>query len=75
MRKGDWKLIYFYETGKKELYNIPNDIGENNNLVSEYPALVKELSENLGQYLRKVGAQRPSLKATGKLVPWPDEVD
>lgn len=75
VRKGDWKLIYFYETGKKELYNIPNDIGENNNLVSEYPALVKELSENLGQYLRKVGAQRPSLKATGKLVPWPDEVD
>ena len=28
VRSGDWKLIYFYETGTKELYNIADDIGE-----------------------------------------------
>lgn len=26
--QGHWKLIYFYETGKKELYNLKNGIGE-----------------------------------------------
>ena len=37
IRKGDWKLIYSYKTGKKELYNIPRDIGEKNDLAARYP--------------------------------------
>lgn len=28
IRKDEWKLVYYYETGKKELFNIPNDISE-----------------------------------------------
>lgn len=28
IRQGKWKLIYFYETGQKELYDIPADISE-----------------------------------------------
>lgn len=74
VRDGDWKLIYYYETGKKELFNITEDIGETNDLSSTHPALVKRLSANLGKYLRKVNAQRPSFKATGKAAPWPDEI-
>ncbi len=74
VRSGDWKLIYWYETGKKELYNIADDIGEANNLASQKPQLVKKLSKDLGRYLRKVQAQRPSFKATGKPCPWADEV-
>lgn len=74
VREGDWKLIYYYETGKKELFNITQDIGETNDLSATHPALVKRLSANLGKYLRKVNAQRPSFKATGKAVPWPDEI-
>lgn len=74
IRQGDWKLIYYYEDGRKELFNILTDIGERNNLSAEYPAKVKKLSKDLGQYLRKAGGQRPSFKATGKLAPWPDEV-
>ena len=73
IRKGDWKLVYYYETGEKELFNIKNDIGEKHNLVSENPLTVKELSSDLGQYLRKVDAQRPSFKITGESCPWPDE--
>jgi Arylsulfatase A and related enzymes len=74
VRKGDWKLIYYYETGKKELFNIPQDIGETRNLADDYPQLVKKLSKDLGRYLRRVGGQRPSFKNTGKPCPWPDEV-
>lgn len=74
VRKGDWKLIYYYQTGEKELFNIKNDIGETRNLAGDKPGIVKSLSENLGKYLRKVDAQRPSFKESGKEVPWPDEL-
>lgn len=74
VRQGDWKMVYYYETGKKELFNIKEDIGEKNNQAVTHTTLVKRLSKNLGQYLRKVSAQRPSFKATGKPCPWPDEI-
>lgn len=74
VRKGDWKLVYYYETGKKELFNIPEDIGEKSNLASERPDIVKALSKSLGKYMRKVGGQRPSFKDTGLPCPWPDEI-
>ncbi|MEG1737550.1 MAG: sulfatase [Odoribacter sp.] len=74
VRQGDWKLIYYYETGKKELFNISSDIGEKNELSAQCPDLVKKLSKELGNYLRKVDGQRPSFKATGTPCPWPDEI-
>lgn len=74
VRKEDWKLIYYYESGKKELFNICNDIGEKSDVSAQHPKVVKQLSKDLGAYLRKVGGQRPSFKATGKPCPWPDEL-
>lgn len=73
IRKGDWKLIYDYKTGKKELYNIPEDISEKHDMAASKPQLVKSLSAELGSYLRRVNAQRPMFKQTGKPCPWPDE--
>lgn len=74
IRDGDWKLIYYYADGRKELFNIRQDIGEKNNLAASEPSLVKTLSKDLGEYLRRVDAQRPSFKATGQPAPWPDEL-
>lgn len=74
VRDGDWKLVYYYEDGTKELFNISEDIGEKNNLAGSRPSLVKKLSRELGNYLRSVDAQRPSFKVTGQPCPWPDEV-
>lgn len=74
IRRGDYKLIYYYETGKKELFNIPEDIAEAKDLSFEKPAIVKDLSSRLGRFLRSSQAQRPSFIATGKPSPWPDEV-
>jgi arylsulfatase A-like enzyme len=73
IRSGDWKLIYFYEDKHFELYNITDDIGELHNIASEQPERVKDMAVKLGNYLRSVEAQRPSFKATGKEVEWPDE--
>lgn len=73
IRRGDWKLIYHYDTGQKELYNIPQDIGEDHDLAAQMPGKVKELSAALGKTLRQMNAQRPSFKATGEPCKWPDE--
>ena len=64
--------MYYYETGEKELFRIPEDIGEKNNLARRHPLVVKRLSRELGEYLRSVGADRPSFKYTGRPCPWPD---
>ncbi|HPE75335.1 MAG TPA: sulfatase [Draconibacterium sp.] len=74
IRKGDWKLIYWYKDGKKELYNIPNDIGEKTDLYSQQPEIVKDLSIRLGKYLKSVGAKAPVEKESGKARPFPDEI-
>ena len=72
IRKGDWKLIYYYGTQKKELFNIAEDISEKQDLVDEYPDMVRKLSKELSVYLRQKKAQRPSFKDSGEPVPWPD---
>jgi arylsulfatase A-like enzyme len=73
IRQGDWKLIYWYKESKLELYNIPDDISEVNNLASVNSKKTKELAGKLGKYLREVHAGRPSFKETGKPCLWPDE--
>lgn len=74
IRSGDYKLIYRWTDSKFELYNIKNDIGEKQNLTVTQNKKVKQLAKKLSNYLRSVNAQRPTLKSTGKLVAWPDEV-
>ena len=75
VRNGDWKLIYFYDSGKKELYNIAADISEKTDLTAQHPEIVKRLSKDLGEHLRNVDGQRTVFKATGQPCPWPDEVN
>jgi len=74
IRRGPWKLIYNYSDGRKQLYNIDEDMSEMYDLSMERPDLVKFLSKRLGERLREVDALRPSFKATGKPCFWPDEI-
>lgn len=57
---GDYKLIYFYEDQRKELYNLIDDPEEKNNLADERPSKTKEMYENLFDKLTKVGARYPT---------------
>ena len=45
VRKGDFKLMEFFEDGHLELYDLKNDIGEQYNVVNQYPEKTKELME------------------------------
>lgn len=59
IRKGDWKLIYYYEDGRSELYNLAKDIGEHGTFNAQYPEKVKELKAELMTWLDEVNARKP----------------
>lgn len=59
IRLGDWKLIYYYETGAEELYNLREDIGERNDVSAKEPKLVTDLHGQLFDYLKSVNAKFP----------------
>lgn len=73
VRQGEWKLIYWYASGEKELYHIESDIGEEINLAAANPEKANKLSGILSDYLRKVNAVRPTFRENREPVPWPDE--
>lgn len=58
IRKGDWKLIKFWE-GIHELYDLENDLGETTNLAAEMPDKVGELETLLLQRLEETEAKLP----------------
>ena len=68
IRKGDWKLIYFYGLHKTELYNLKQDIGEQHNLVTQYPDKAKALMKQLVEMLQSEKAQFPTDEKKGTLM-------
>ncbi|MFV0484368.1 MAG: sulfatase-like hydrolase/transferase [Bacteroidales bacterium] len=72
IRKGDWKLIYWYKDGRTELYNIPQDIGETKDLSAEQPEITLTLTHQLGEYLKSVHATAPYNKITQTNFSFPD---
>ena len=60
VRAGDWKLIEFYETGRRELFNVGKESGESNNLIEKNADIAKTLVEKLDAWRQSVYAQRPT---------------
>jgi arylsulfatase A-like enzyme len=58
-RHGDWKLIEYYEDGRKELYNIKDDLSESTDLAAVKPEIVKDLEERLQTWRTEVNARLP----------------
>ncbi|MEA4937576.1 MAG: sulfatase [Paludibacter sp.] len=59
IRKGDWKLLEFYETGKVELYNLKNDISEKKELSQRYKSKAKRMLQELHTWQSNVNAKFP----------------
>ncbi|MCR9099215.1 MAG: sulfatase [bacterium] len=59
IRRGDWKLIQYYESDKQELFNLSTDLEEQQNLVMKHPEIAERLHEELFDYLNSVGARFP----------------
>jgi len=59
VRKGDYKLINFFEDDRLELYNLREDPGEARNLAEGMPDLARELKGLLSAWQKKVEAKIP----------------
>jgi len=60
IRKGQWKLIEFYEDDAIELYNLKTDPAERNNLAAAEEAIASDLLKRLQQWRISVDAQMPT---------------
>jgi arylsulfatase A-like enzyme len=59
VRRGDWKLIRFYESDREELYDLHDDPSETRDLAAAEPARRQALAARLDTWLDEVGAQMP----------------
>ncbi len=60
IRKGNWKLIYYYEDLRCELYNLEMDIAESEPLNAQYPNKITELKSELLAWLENTNAVMPT---------------
>ena len=61
VRSGDWKLIQKFEDQSLELFNLKDDPGEANNLVTKRPERAREMVELLKQWQTSLDAALPSV--------------
>jgi arylsulfatase A-like enzyme len=59
VRRGDDKLIEYFEDGRLELYNLKTDVGEKENLAAAQREKARELRRLLTGWRKQVGAQMP----------------
>ncbi len=59
IRSKDWKLIYYHEDGRCELYNTGEAIGEQNDLAVKQPERVTAMKKRLDVWLKDSRAVMP----------------
>ena len=59
VRRGNYKLLKFFEDNHTELYDLSQDIGESFNLTGELPDLANELETLLDAWIQEVGGIVP----------------
>ena len=59
IRKGNWKLLKYYEDDRVELYRLDEDLGEATNQAKARPELVRHLLSELDDWRTRVSALGP----------------
>lgn len=57
IREGKWKLIHYWEDDTNELYNLDDDISEQNNVVAQHPDITNQMEKKLIDWLGSVNAK------------------
>lgn len=63
IRKGEWKLVEFFDKRELELYRIATDVGERSNVAGQNAEVVRELHRLLADWRQDVGARLPNGQA------------
>lgn len=61
IRKGDWKLLEYYEDGRLELYNLARDLSETKDLSKTRPEIAQRIRAELHAWKSDVDASEPEL--------------
>jgi arylsulfatase A len=59
IRAGDWKLLEYFEDGRRELYNLRDDPAESRNVAISEPQRAGELATRLAAWRKDVDARLP----------------
>lgn len=59
IRQGDFKLIEFYEHGRRELFNVVKDVSETTNLIDQKPERAARMAQRLATWRKEVDADMP----------------
>jgi arylsulfatase A-like enzyme len=62
IRKGDWKLLHYYEVDHTELYNLRSDPSESTDLAAIDRVTAAQLNNELNGWLLQVGAKLPTVR-------------
>jgi arylsulfatase A-like enzyme len=60
LRRGDYKILHFFEDDRWELYDLANDISESRDLSTERPEVTGELRAALARWWSETGAFMPT---------------
>jgi hypothetical protein len=60
IRDGDWKLIEWYEDGRRELFHLGKDIGEKYDLTKLTPEKAEGLANRLRAWRQETQAVMPT---------------
>jgi arylsulfatase A-like enzyme len=60
VRAGNWRLVEFFEDGRRELYNLRDDLSETMDLAMVNPEKAEELTRALHAWRKSVDAQLPT---------------
>lgn len=61
IRSQDWKLIFYHEDQRIELYNLAQDVGEQNDVSEQFADKAAELKSRLDAWLAETGAVMPQV--------------
>jgi arylsulfatase A-like enzyme len=59
LMEDQWKLIFYHEDGRYELYNLEEDIGEQNDVADRHPDRLASMKSRLQAWLTETSAKFP----------------
>lgn len=69
VRMGPWKLVEDYEDGSIQLFNLEEDLGEQNDVAEQHPERVERMRRHLHDWYDEVDARFLQAKESGP-APW-----
>ncbi len=66
IRRGDWKLLWFHDGPRVELYDLATDLGETRDVAASHPDMVRSLLADLDAWYERTGASRSLDASTGE---------